>query len=469
MIRISSRRYKGGTNEYKRLKIAYLHSTIQFSGMENKKVIRIKKSEHRGTKIWELHFPYDKGLMQRIRSFDGVKWSNSKKCWYGPGTEDWMERLRNQEGIVIERYESPGKSSVEPKLTFDEQRTATPSNERKEISSPLPTSALTTIPAKGMDGNNQRHVKTEQPKLSAMSLPPVQTKDLERWVDYLTGKQYAPKTIEVYRQALRLFLLWLNGKNHKEVRKEDVDSYMTYLVKEKRCSRSYQNQAINAIKSFYDHNFSIHLSSDMLQRPRREYKLPHYLTREEVTKIFQTLGNLKHRAMISLVYACGLRLGEVLRIRLTDIDPAQRLMMIRQSKGNKDRVVPLPESILLLLNDYAMAYKPQIYLFEGQINSQPYSERSIQLVFKRAVQNSEIRKQEATLHWLRHSYATHLLEMGTNLRDLQALLGHKNIKTTEGYTHISSTNFRHIVSPFDVLPDENGPQALPGNPKKLYF
>ncbi len=441
--------------------------------MENKKVIRVKKSEHRGEAIWELHFPYDAVLVQQIRKCGGARWSSSKKCWYGPATEDWMELLRKQEGIVIDRPESPEKSSAKPDLTFDEQRTASSSNERNEISSLPPKSAspssIRRTPAKGMGGSNQGMVKTEQPAPRTMSLTPLQIKDLEQWVDYLTGKQYAPKTIEVYRQALRLFFLWLKGKNHKEVKKEDVDVYMTYLVKEKRCSRSYQNQVINAIKSFYNHTFSIHLSADMLERPRREYKLPQFLTREEVTKIFQTLGNLKHRAMISLVYACGLRLGEVLRIRLTDIDPAQRLLLIRQSKGNKDRVVPLPESILLLLNDYAMAYKPKIYLFEGQMNSQPYSERSIQLVFKRAVKNSGIRKQDATLHWLRHSYATHLLEMGTNLRDLQALLGHKNIKTTEGYTHISSTNFRHIVSPFDVLPDEKNSQNLPHSPKKLYF
>ncbi len=437
--------------------------------MDRRNHIKVIKSEHRGAAIWELHFPNDAKLIQLVRGCGGVKWSNTKRCWYGPGTEEWMRRLRSIKGIGVEFTSGPDDGTSSTNTSPRLFSVYTPFFNDMAIS-------LDNAQPQTIDPSCEKNIQpkwskgpTKQLPSTQTNLTPDQTRDLLRWTEYLEGKRYAPTTIEVYRQALRLFFIWLSGKNHKEVRKEDISDYMIYLVKEKESSRSYQNQAINAIKSFYKHIFSIHLSADMIERPRREYKLPQFLTREEVTAIFQTLGNLKHRAMLSLVYACGLRLGEVLRIRLTDIDPAQRLLMIRQSKGNKDRVVPLPESILLLLNDYAMTYKPRIYLFEGQIDSQPYSERSIQLVFKRAVQNSGIRKQDATLHWLRHSYATHLLEMGTNLRDLQALLGHKNIKTTEGYTHISSTNFKHIVSPFDVLPNEKNQPTLPNSNKKLYF
>ncbi len=448
-----------------RLKTAIGNMISEIWGMETKKIIRIKKSEHRGEDILELHFPNDTRLVQLLRGCGGVKWSQTKKCWYGPGTEEWAERLKKLEGIEIKPFDPPEKRS-EASLR---SQAATSAIDRPETRAGGLPAVLGQAKGEGNKLPGWRKSSSTKPMAIKTTLPPGPERDMERWADYLAGKQYAIKTIDVYRQALRLFFLWLKEKNHKEVRKEDVDLYMTYLVREKRSSRSYMNQVINAIKSFYRHTFSIHMSVDMLERPRREYKLPQFLTREEVIKIFQTLGNLKHRAMISLVYACGLRLGEVLRIRLTDIDPAQRLLLIRQSKGNKDRVVPLPESMLMLLNDYALAYKPKIYLFEGQINSQRYSERSIQQVFKRAVQNSGIRKRDASLHWLRHSYATHLLEMGTNLRDLQALLGHKNLKTTEGYTHISSTNYRHIVSPFDVLPDQKKPGITPFIAQNFYF
>lgn len=448
---------------------AIVKMMLEICRMEKRNHIKVIKSEHHGATIWELHFPIDATLTKLVRGCGEVKWSNTKRCWYGPGTEEWIQRLRSINGIDVEFTSGIGGGKSSANISTRPLLVHTPNFD--DITIPSDKAQPQSIDPSG-EQNIQQQWKERPIKpipTTQINLTPDQTRDLLRWTEYLEGKRYASTTIEVYRQALRLFFIWLSGKNHKEVRKEDISDYMIHLVKEKKCSRSYQNQAINAIKSFYKHIFSIHLSADMIERPRREYKLPQFLTREEVTAIFQTLGNLKHRSMLSLVYACGLRLGEVLRIRLTDIDPAQRLLMIRQSKGNKDRVVPMPESILHLLNDYAMTYKPKIYLFEGQIDNQQYSERSIQLVFKRAVQNSGIRKQDATLHWLRHSYATHLLEMGTNLRDLQALLGHKNIKTTEGYTHISSTNFKHIVSPFDVLPTEKNQPTFPNSNKKLYF
>lgn len=421
--------------------------------MQNKISLLVEKSLHKGQNVWLLKFSYDKQLIERLRAAVSIRWSKTHSCWYGAGTEAFLEKLREVAAVNADT----GK--------YDAQK-------------PLPSATIS--PAKPPPAAYAGQLPGKMPSVPApptinemqnarRDLPEAALKDLRNWCEYLQGRQYATKTIQVYGQALHQFLIWLGDEHHKEVRKEDVNNYMHYLVHNKNISRSYQNQVVNAIKSFYSHILSIHLSPDMIERPRREYHLPQFLTREEVSQVFHTLGNFKHRAMISLVYACGLRLGEIIRIRLVDIDASQRLLMIRHSKGNKDRMVPLPESILLLLNDYAQAYKPKHYLFEGQLNGQPYSERSVQQVFKGAVRKSGIRKQDATLHWLRHSYATHLLEMGTNLRDLQVLLGHKNIKTTEGYTHISSTKFRHIVSPFDVLPDENKPQQLPKSPKKLYF
>ncbi len=451
---------------------------MEICGMEKQVFIFMAKAIHHDQEVWLLKFPNENMLREKILKVGHIKWSKTKHCWYGVGTDEFISGIRAIDGVqVLVRKYTP---DIQIEKQSEKQSRLLSGESEKQRESKRESSTQTS------DSTNSHQQKWEPPKIyiaksrlnkgkkktiapTKAELPIAAQKDLKSWKEFLETMQYAPRSIQVYATALREFLLWIGDVHHKEVKKEHVNDYMQYLVKEKGVSRSYQNQHVNAIKSFYKHTFSIHLSSDMVVRPRKEYKLPHYLTREEVTKIFNSIGNIKHRSMVCLVYACGLRLGEVLRLRLCDIDAAQRLLLIRQSKGNKDRVVPLPESILMQLNDYAMVFKPKIFLFEGQISGDPYSERSMQQVFKNAVRRSGIRQTDASLHWLRHSYATHLLEMGTNVRDLQTLLGHKSLKTTEGYTHISSTKFKHIVSPFDVLPNEIAQGKDPDTPKKLYF
>lgn len=153
--------------------------------------------------------------------------------------------------------------------------------------------------------------------------------------------------------------------------------------------------------------------------------------------------------MLRLIYACGLRRGELLHMKISDIDSKRNIVIIRQSKGKKDRIVPLSQRILEMLRDYFRACKPKYWLFEGQAGEQ-YSEKSLQSVLKQALKKAGIRKP-VSLHWLRHSYATHLLESGTDLRYIQELLGHNSSKTTEIYTHVSTKNLQQIKSPFDDL------------------
>lgn len=189
---------------------------------------------------------------------------------------------------------------------------------------------------------------------------------------------------------------------------------------------------------------------ELIQRPRSEKKLPNVLSKQEVKLILESLQNTKHKAMLSLLYACGLRRSELLNIKLQDILSDRKLLHIKQSKGKKDRIVPLSDKLLDMLRDYYKTYKPKVWLFEGQQEGETYSERSLELVFKNALKQSGIKKP-ATLHWLRHSYATHLLENGTDLRYIQELLGHKSSKTTEIYTHVSTQSIQQIKSPFDDL------------------
>ncbi len=174
------------------------------------------------------------------------------------------------------------------------------------------------------------------------------------------------------------------------------------------------------------------------------------LSKEEVKNIITAPTNLKHRTMLSLIYACGLRRSELIHLKPNDVDSKRKLLIIRQSKGKKDRIAPISDKIIELLRSYYISYKPKIWLFEGQKPETQYSEQSLQSVLKQAVKKCNYKKP-ITLHWLRHSYATHLLESGTDLRFIQELLGHNSSKTTEIYTHVSTKNLQNIKSPFDDL------------------
>ena len=189
---------------------------------------------------------------------------------------------------------------------------------------------------------------------------------------------------------------------------------------------------------------------DLIRRLKRAHLLPNVLSKEDVCLILSAQRNLKHRAMLSLIYSCGLRRGELLNLKLEDIDSKRGLVIIRMAKGKKDRVTPLSEKVLVMLREYLKAYKPKIWLFEGQCAGERYDERSLASVLKQALEKCKINKP-VTLHWLRHSYATHLLESGTDLRYIQELLGHRSSRKTEIYTHVSNKELQRIISPFDSL------------------
>jgi integrase/recombinase XerD len=268
--------------------------------------------------------------------------------------------------------------------------------------------------------------------------------------NYLNYRRYSPNTIKTYSEALHCFFNFYENRAVETLNIDDIIHFNSAYILKKNLSASYQNQVINAIKLFYRNRFNRAMEVDYIQRPRREKRLPNVLSKEEVKAILESPVNLKHRAMLSLIYACGLRRSELLNLTLKDIQSDRNLLFIRQSKGKKDRVVPLSAKLISLLRDYYKAYRPKTLLFEGQEAGEKYSERSIQLVLIQAVQKAKINKP-VSLHWLRHSYATHLLESGTDLRYIQELLGHSSSKTTEIYTHVSNKNLQQIRSPFDDL------------------
>jgi len=270
---------------------------------------------------------------------------------------------------------------------------------------------------------------------------------LVRWMRL---KRYGDSTIKVYTQALRVFFAHFPMRADAGFTEEDLLAFNDDYLLKRNCSGSYQNQVLSALKLYFQivgNRLSVKVT---LHRPRREHRLPSVLNKVEVKSILEALRNQKHRCMLSLIYSCGLRRGELLRLTHTDIDSQRGVVVIRQSKGMKDRIVPLSPKVLQMLRDYYKAYKPKQWLFEGWKPGLPYDERSLQQVLRDAVLKAGIKKP-VTLHWLRHSYATHLLESGTDLRYIQELLGHKSSKTTEIYTHVSTRMIQQIVSPFDTL------------------
>jgi integrase/recombinase XerD len=273
---------------------------------------------------------------------------------------------------------------------------------------------------------------------------------LAHFKNYLKSQRYSPNTIKTYTDALGVFFQYHSNKDLEQLGIAEIIEFNTGYILRKHLSASYQNQVINAIKLFYRNRFNRVMNLDNIQRPRREKRLPNVLSKQEIKAILEAPTNLKHRAMLSLIYACGLRRSELLNLTLKDVLSDRNLLFIRQSKGKKDRVVPISNKIIDMLREYFKAYRPKIWLFEGQYTGEQYSERSLQLVLKQALQKAG-NKKPVSLHWLRHSYATHLLESGTDLRYIQELLGHSSSKTTEIYTHVSTKNLQQIRSPFDDL------------------
>ncbi len=272
----------------------------------------------------------------------------------------------------------------------------------------------------------------------------------EKFSQWLKSRRYSDNTIKTYTDALKSFLLFFNNKPIEEITNEDLITYNNNFILKNKLSASYQNQIVNAVKLFFRTVENKVMNEELIHRPKREKVLPNVLSKEEVKEILNALGNIKHRTMLSLIYSCGLRRSELLNLKPTDIDSKRNIIIIRAAKGKKDRIVPLSEKILSMLRAYYKSYKPKTWLFEGQNKGEPYSEYSLQSVLKDAVEKSNIKKP-VSLHWLRHSYATHLMESGTDLRYIQELLGHKSSKTTEIYTHVSTKSLKNIKSPFDDL------------------
>jgi integrase/recombinase XerD len=382
--------------------------------MEEQTRICLSKGIFQAEEVIQIVFRYDIEIIDQIKRWPSAQWISAQRLWIIKLEAFNLERFKNlfPQRYIIESKELEKEFGISEAISIQSRTTI-----KKERSEHL-----------AMDVASQ---------LSAFEI-------------WMRSRRYSENTIKVYCECLRTFFRYFQSLEISEISENDLIEFNTNYILAKGYSAMLQNQVVNALKLFYGRVSGYKLDINKLERPRRSHPLPNVLSKEEVGAIIKSLKNIKHRNMISLIYSCGLRRGELLNLKITDIDSNRGLLIIRQAKGNKDRIVPLSTKTIVMLREYYKIYRPKAWLFEGQNGNEQYSERSLQLVLKHALELARIKKP-VTLHWLRHSYATHLLENGTDLRYIQEILGHKSSRTTEIYTHVSTQSIKKIKSPFDDL------------------
>lgn len=375
--------------------------------------IKVRKVVHNNENRIIISFPYEEELVLLIKKFEDARWSKTHRAWHIPQNKynisDIFKVFKNKAWVDYRDFS------------------------RKDV--------LDTTVESG-----KRGAKTVlEEKISAEAI-----EKIEKFRFWLHSRRYSPSTINTYLDSIKTFLRFYAFKKIQEIDNNDLIRFNNEYILANNYSASFQNQVVNAVKLFFKTIENSPLDIDAIPRPKRAKKLPNVLSKEEVKAILDTPTNIKHKAMLSLIYACGLRCGEILSLKPNDIDSKRNILHVKNAKGQKDRIVPLSEKIIVLLREYYKAAKPKYYLFEGQTKGNRYDARSLQNVLKQSIAKTKITKP-VTLHWLRHSYATHLLESGTDLRYIQEILGHNSSKTTEIYTHVSTKSLQQIKSPFDFL------------------
>ena len=279
-------------------------------------------------------------------------------------------------------------------------------------------------------------------------------------------RNYSPKTIKAYKSCVRSFVEYFLPRHPRDLDNEDIRSYFLYLLEERKHPAGTVNQVYNAIKFVYKELYQLPFVIERLPRPQKERKLPDVLSLHEIKRIFIQVSNTKHRVMLMMTYASGLRVSELVQLRIEDLDIQRGVIHVRSAKGRKDRYTVLPPTMIPLLHRYAQEYRlgTSGWLFPSGFSSKHLATRSIQAVFERAVKSAGIEKP-VSMHSLRHSFATHLLESGTDLRYIQELLGHQSVRTTEIYTHVSTHQIGRVRSPIEMLQNlgsdqEAGPKLL---------
>jgi site-specific recombinase XerD len=282
-----------------------------------------------------------------------------------------------------------------------------------------------------------------------MKISDINKHALEQLRRELVLRGYSKNTQRTYCNEFKQFLQLLGNHDVNYMSNERIRSYFLYCADKLQLKNSQINSRYNAIKFYYEQVLKRNMLLINLPRPKRASQLPKHISTRDIKKLFSVVTNQKHALMLKLCYGMGLRVSEIVNLKVKDIDSGNMQVLIENGKGKKDRYVNLPESLLEDLRDYYKKYHPKKYLFEGQ-SSGKYSIRSVQNVFKSAMKKANINK-DVGIHGLRHSYATHLLESGTDISYIQQLLGHSNIRTTLTYANVAQKSLKKVKSPLDNL------------------
>lgn len=359
------------------------------------KTVAIRTFERESKNFLALGFKYDNELIALAKSI-GCRWDLFHKTWYILRSHENLQRIQRAfKGKAVVKFEDFSSTSARSK----------------------------------------RHTPKK-------SIP-------EEYRNLLIRKRYSSNTIKVYTSMFQAFLNYFADKDLDAITEQDIRKYQDYLVRSKKVSISTQNQAINSIKFYFEKVKGGDKLDVQIERPFKEKKLPEIISEHEVLKLLKATQNLKHKAIITMLYSSGLRRSELINLRLKDIDYEKRIIFVRGGKGRKDRTTLLADNTVLILKKYFVIYKPNYWLFEGARRKQ-YSPTSVAAILKSASKKANLNKMVRP-HMLRHSFATHLLEQGVDLRYIQSLLGHGSAKTTEIYTQVRSHSLAKIKSPFDVL------------------
>jgi integrase/recombinase XerD len=365
--------------------------------MKKLPTIFLEQKNHKKELRLLLKFDYNNMLIGITKKIKGAKWSKSLQCWHVHYSEEEI-------ALITENFKSCAH------INFD---------------------------------------KLPRKKLFRRNLNLLEKTLLNNFYLFLKGKRYSKSTIQTYTLFIADFVNFHTKTSLEALTNRSVELFIETVFIERNYSISSQRQFISALKLFIIFYPKTMITDIELVRPKRSRKLPNVLSPEEIVTVLQVTKNLKHRAIIALLYSSGLRVGEVTGLELSHIDIGRNQLKVVCGKGRKDRFVVLAQTFLPLLNNYLNTYKPDFYFIEGP-NRKRYSESSIRKFLHNSVLLAGIKKH-VTPHTLRHSYATHLLENGVGLRHIQELLGHSKPETTMIYTHVAKKDLLEIQSPLDVI------------------
>jgi integrase/recombinase XerD len=383
--------------------------------------IVLKPLLHRGGEQIGIFFEKNTEINNEVRQIKGIKWTQTHKCWYVPMNNESMRSLQ----LLLSKHATINTQALE-------------SYEAKKQK--VQTTILTP---KG----NKPAITTPAWKLSKENL-----EALQRFVEQLKLKAYSTSTIKTYRNEFLQLLQLLNKKPVNHLKTDDLRRYFIYCFEKLKLTENTLHSRINAIKFYFEQVLRREPFFWEIPRPKKQLQLPKFFNRDEITAIIKAAGNIKHKTMLMLAYSSGLRVSEVVSIKTKNIDSKRMCILIGQAKGKKDRMVMLSPVLLIMLREYWKKYKTlkDGYLFEGQIKGEQYSTRSLQLVLATAKRKAGILKP-GSIHALRHSFATHLLDKGTDVTIIMKLLGHNDIKTTLRYLHVTNKDMLRLMSPLDEL------------------